>query len=193
MRDAIHLTKAFLKNPRHVGTMFPSSAVLARKMAADLPAGKSGAVLELGPGTGALTTALASAMGADACYLGVDLNPDFVAILKQRFPRLRFVCGSAHEVERHMADHGMAEVRAIISGLPFASLPSPVQDGIIDGLVRLMKPGVEFRTFQYVHALRLPAARRFRREMTQRFGSPKISKPVMWNIPPAVVLTWTGK
>lgn len=193
MRDAIRLTKAFFKNPRNIGTLFPSSAVLARRMAHGLTG--DGAVLELGPGTGALTTALADLVGKaeETRYLGVDLNPDFVDLLKRRFPHLRFVCASADEAETHLAAHGVDGVRAIVSGLPFASLPAKVQDGIMESLVRLMKPGVEFRTFQYVHALRLPAARRFRREMERRFGAAQVSRPVLWNMPPAVVLTWKGK
>ncbi|MEX0742069.1 MAG: hypothetical protein WD079_04670, partial [Phycisphaeraceae bacterium] len=51
-------------------------------------------------------------------------------------------------------------------------------------------PGTEFRTFQYVHAWMLPAAVQFRRRMTRRFGPPRVSRPVLRNLPPAVVLTW---
>lgn len=192
MRDTVRLAQAFLRNPRNIGTLFPSSAVLARRMVEGLPLSSHGAVLELGPGTGPLTRALCDKLADPSRYLGVDINAEFVGLLKRKFPQFRFVCGSAHQAQEHLSAHGHDEVRAIISGLPFASLPEPVQNEIMDGLSCLLKPGVEFRTFQYVHALRLPAARRFRREMTRRFGRPAVSKPVLWNIPPAVVMTWRG-
>ncbi len=192
MQDIVRLTRAFLQNPRKVGALFPSSAALSRRMLEGLDLGQSGCVLELGPGTGPFTRILSERMGDGAGYLGIDLNADFITLLKRKFPHLRFVCGFAHHAQEHLSAHGLEDLCAIISGLPFASLPLPVQDEIMDAMQCLLKPGVEFRTFQYVHALRMPAAKRFRHEMTRRFGRPEVSRPVFWNMPPAVVLTWRG-
>jgi hypothetical protein len=55
----------------------------------------------------------------------------------------------------------------------------------------MMKPGTVFRTFQYLHSWPLPAAIRFRNKMNRRFGPCRISRPIMRNLPPALVLSWS--
>ncbi len=78
----------------------------------------------------------------------------------------------------------------MISGLPFASLPGVVRRGILEDLAAILAAGGIFRTFQYVHAYVFPKARRFRREMAERFGPALRLGPVVRNIPPAWVLSW---
>ena len=193
MRDSLHFLKAFAKNPRNMGAVLPSSKFLARRIVGKLDLGCDGSVLELGPGTGPFTREVHDQVGGGGRYLGIDMNADMVHLLSARFPAMRFVCGQAQSAEEHLEFHGIRNVRLIISGLPFAALPEHVQDGVMDSLVRMLRPGVEFRTFQYVHALRMQGAQRFRAQMTRRFGKPAVSRPVMLNVPPAVVLSWTGR
>ena len=81
-------------------------------------------------------------------------------------------------------------VKAIISGLPFASLPKEVQRGVVDGTHEVLAESGEFRTFQYVHAYKLKAAQRFRAMMKERFDGFARSTPVLRNVPPAYVLTY---
>ena len=154
----------------------------------DLPDGH--AVLELGPGTGPITRAIQCRLKDPSAYLGIDRNEHFIRLLSLRFPGMRFVQGSAEQALEHLKEAGLERVGAVISGIPFASLPPAVQDGIIESLEQLLAQGAVFRTFQYVHAWPLPTAVRFRRRMTERFGPPRVSRPVLRNIPPAFVLSW---
>lgn len=192
-RDGVHFIKGMLRSPAHVGAVFPSSRGLARRMLQGLDLKDGSAVVELGPGTGPITLEIERILGCPSRYLGVERDPHFIKVLVKRFPAMKFVHGSAEQVAEHLRDAGLRDVRAIISGLPFASLPRPVQDGIVSGLRELMRPGVSFRTFQYVHALAMPSAVRFRKRMRELFGPCTISRPVLLNIPPAVVLSWTRK
>lgn len=174
----------------------PSSPALARAMVRGLEVRADEAVVELGPGTGAFTRAILGLLPDRARYLGVELNPRFVAHLRRRFPAdehpgADFVEGSAEDAARHHADAALPTARAVLCGLPFASLPASVQDGVVASLDQLLAAGGEFRTFQYVHAYRLPAARRFRARMDGVFGPGKRSRPVLMNVPPAFVLSWS--
>lgn len=182
--------RALRRRPGNVGAVFPSSARLAAAMVADLDLDTSGAILELGPGTGPMTSAIDAQLHDKTRYLGIELDDDLVGHLRQRFPHLAIAHGSAEEASALLSIAGHDGVRAIISGLPFASLPAAVQDGIVDELDRLMGPGVVFRTFQYVHSWPLPQAARFRRRMSSQFGVPHVSRPVLRNLPPALVLTY---
>lgn len=150
------------------------------------------AVLELGPGTGSFTQVVRERLSDRSIYLGIERDAQLLQILKRRFPDLTFVHGSAEDAVRHLREAGHTQVQAIISGLPFASLPDEVQARIFDALGELMQPGVTFRAVQYLHTQRFPAAVKFRRQMSSLFGPVEVSPPVFWNVPPAVVLSWSG-
>lgn len=188
---SIDFIKVFLRNPTTVGAIAPSSKCLADAMTRDLNLGFDDAIIELGPGTGALTRQIREVIPGPHAYLGVELQEKFVTLLRHRFPGLQFVRGSAELTHQYCDAFQIAPVRAIISGIPFTTLPNRVQRDIIQCLDNLMTPGCVFRTFQYVHAYPLPLAMKFRNEMRRTFGHHHRSKIVFKNLPPAYVLTWT--
>jgi len=188
--DLLHFLAAWIRSPRSVGAVTPSSPLLAKAMLAGLTLGQDDAVIEFGPGTGPFTHAIGELLPKRTSYLGIDREPRFVAMLRQRFTGMHFVEGSAVDAPRFREDLGLGPVRAIICGLPFASLPPTVQDGVIAAIDTLLEPGAEFRTFQYVHAYPLPKAVRYRRRMEVMFGRPQHIGPIWRNLPPAFVLRW---
>jgi len=56
----------------------PSSRTLARAMAKGLTIGDDESVVELGPGTGALTDQIRHILPHDGGYLGIEIEPRFV-------------------------------------------------------------------------------------------------------------------
>ncbi|MBI1367971.1 MAG: SAM-dependent methyltransferase [Planctomycetes bacterium] len=192
-RDSIRFIAAAMRNPTKVGAIAPSSAVLGRAMVAGLSLGPDQAIVEMGPGTGPITQQIRTVLPHPGAYLGIEYDPVFVQLLRERFTDLRFVEGSAEHALKHLADagHDPKRIGAIISGLPFASLPAAVAEAVVAALDELMEPGVVFRTFQYVHAWPLPSAVRFRRRMEKLFGPCRVTGPVVRNVPPAFVLSWS--
>jgi len=191
LRDHATFLKALLRNPTHIGAVAPSSPALARAMVRGLDVARGQSVLEFGPGTGPFTAALSSQVDAPAQYLGIERDEQFVTHLRARFPEMSFVNGSAEDAQAIHADAGLPPVKAILCGLPFASLPPPVQDGVIASIDQLIPVGGCFRTFQYVHAYPLPAAIRFRGRMESIFGRHRRQAVVCKNVPPAFVLEWS--
>ncbi|MFB3854049.1 MAG: class I SAM-dependent methyltransferase [Vicinamibacterales bacterium] len=190
MGDRLTFVRAFLRSPARTGAVWPSSASLSRAMVRGLSVTKGELIVEFGPGTGPFTRELAR-IAPSPCYLGIERNPDFVRVLRQKFPGLHFVEGSAEDAQSYLALEGRGRVKAVVCGLPFASLPPSVQDRIVETLDALVGPGAEFRTFQYVHAYGLPAAIRFRRRMADVFGPYRRHAVVFRNLPPAFVLRWS--
>ncbi|MGH9361397.1 MAG: class I SAM-dependent methyltransferase [Thermoanaerobaculia bacterium] len=180
----------FLLHPRTVGAIAPSSRYLARRMVAGIERSEELKVVELGPGTGALTGAIAGILPPGGRYLGIERDPVFVRILAQRWPQLECVCDSVESLVSILDERGLLPVDHIVSGLPFASLPSAVTPPILDAIRNCLRPGGTFTTFQYLHAYPLPAARAFRAEMRERFGPPRERGIVVRNLPPCFVLTW---
>jgi phospholipid N-methyltransferase len=190
--DAPRFLRAMLRHPAQVGALAPSSPALARAMVSGIDFSDGRGVLELGPGTGPFTKQIHQRLPDPSLYLGIERDPSFVRLLRERFPPMPVVEGSADRALEHLREAGIERIGAIISGLPFASLPPRVQDGVIRCLDQLMQEGTEFRTFQYLHAWSLPTAARFRRLMAERFGPCEVSRPVLRNLPPALVLRWRG-
>lgn len=180
-----------LKSPTSVCALTPSSRMLARAMARGLEIDSDESVMELGPGTGALTDQIRHVLADDGGYIGIELEPRFVGLLRERFPNLRFEQDTVTRAYAVHADSGAPPVRAVISGLSISTMPGPVIDELIDNLDQLLRPGSVFRMFQYVHAYYLPSAIRFRRRMSSLFSDYRCDALVMRNLPPAFVLTWT--
>lgn len=193
VRDGIGFLGAFLRRPGSVGAVLPSSRYLARAMVGHLDLAPGELVLEYGPGTGPMTSVIRSLLPQGARYLGIELEPRFHELLRQRFPDLEFHLGSAADVASILRDRGLPPPRRIISGLPFASLPREAQDPIVRGIADCLRGGDgDFRTFQYAHAYGLRAARRFRRMMGALFANFERAGPVLRNVPPAFVLRYWG-
>lgn len=190
MSEILHFVKAGIRNPLHVGALMPSSPALARAMVDGLDLKPNQTVLELGPGTGSLTHALNAKLPHAQAYLGIERDPHFVSLLQKRFPHLRFVVGDAANALHISNEHIEGQIKYIISGLPFATLPTQVRSAILENLTHLLTPGSVFRTFQYLHASRIPQATAFRQFMNERYGSAKRSPIVLKNIPPAFTYTW---
>lgn len=189
----LHFFKTFLSRPQHVGSIFPSSKILARAMVADIQLEKGEAVLELGPGTGPITAELAKILPAPESYVAIDREQSFIELLHKKFPNLKFIHGDAQKMHELYPQATDCKLKAVISCLPFAFFPQTLQDEIIKSLDQLAEPGVVFKTFQYAHAYNLPRAKRLRQKVTEKFGKPMRKDFVVGNLPPAYVVTWQKK
>jgi phospholipid N-methyltransferase len=195
LRDGLGFFGRFLRNPMSVGAVLPSSRYLSRAMVGHLDLAPGELAVEYGPGTGPATQVIRQLLPKHARYLGIELDPRFHKLLTERFPTMDFHLGSAGDLQEILAARGLPKPARILSGLPFASLPPKVQDSIIEGIVWALKGSSgDFRTFQYVHAYGLRAARRFRAIMAERFDGFERIGPIVRNVPPAFVLRyWNAK
>ena len=189
-REHLLLFGRFLRNPRAIGAIAPSSAALAEAMVQPLSLKGGERLVELGPGTGVLTAVLTAHLTPASRLLAVDREPMFVERLRARWPRVECVCASAAALPELAAERDMLPVDHIFSGLPFASLPAAVTAEVLDGIEQTLRPGGTFTTFQYVHAYQLPQAAAFRRDLSARLRSSALRTLVVRNVPPAYVLTW---
>lgn len=191
MNENIEFLQAFLKNPGKVGSITPSSPVLAQKMLAGLRPSDDNIVLELGVGTGAITKFLEDIVRDDRSYLGIELDRDLVRRLKRRYPGMPIVRGNAMDAFEIHKRSGLGKVGTIICCLPFVSLPNEVGERILLEVDKFMQLGCTFRTFQYAHGYYFPSAIKLREFMRDRYGRSKRSPLIVKNVPPAYTLTWS--
>ncbi len=180
----------FLRNPRNVGSVSPSSRALAREMARAVPVNPEAIVVELGPGTGALTRSVIEVLAPGERFLAIDIDPEFCGNLRVRWPGIDCECGSAADMPAMLAARQWSGVNHVLSGLPFVSLPAAISRLILAAVGQSLVPGGTFTTFQYVHAYATPPAVKFRTQMAAAFGPVISRRLVVRNFPPAYVLTW---
>lgn len=190
MAKALSFLARFVRNPRSVGAVAPSSRFLADKMIAGIGFEPGVKIVEFGPGTGPFTRAILDRLPRDGRYLGIERDPAFVRILREQLPGVDVVEDSVERVREIAGERDLLPIDHVVSGLPFASLPGDLTTRILEVTLEALRPGGTFTTFQYVHSTPLPAARKFRDEMASLFGPVEERRTEVRNVPPAFVLTW---
>ncbi len=186
----------FIKAPFRVGAVAPSGKHLAQAMVSGIDPGRDMVVVEYGPGTGAFTDAIMPRLTERHRYFAVELTPAFAQILRERFPGRNFYDGSVADIEKFCREEGIPDrdsIDLVISGLPWASFPEPLQRSILDPLLRVLKPGGQLVTFGYHIGKMMRDGRRFYRMLPEYFQTVHQSKLILRNIPPAWVFTCTKK
>ena len=125
--------RSFLERPKEVGSIIPSSRFLERRVTRCARLDMAKVVVELGPGTGGTTQALLRAMRPDARLLAIEINPRLAERVRARIrdPRLIVHCGSAEDLAAALAANRLPAPDAVISGIPFSTMPRAVGLGIL--------------------------------------------------------------
>jgi phosphatidylethanolamine/phosphatidyl-N-methylethanolamine N-methyltransferase len=180
--DFGHFFKGWIRNPLGIGAFAPSGKSLAKLMAKDVGAGAR--VVELGAGTGTLTAALlATGVAPHNVYL-VERDPQFVKILRRRFPRCHVVAADALELDAQFGAN--AGFDFIISGLPLLCFSPDERFRALQQALQLLKP--HGRLHQFTYAGRCPVDKDLRALL--RVDSSLLGIAPL-NLPPAFVYRLT--
>jgi phospholipid N-methyltransferase len=177
--DRLRFFYSFLRSPRTVGSVTPSSKFLARAMLKEVDWAHTDIVVELGAGTGVFTERIKKMARSNAKKIIFEKDPHLRERLIHRFPEF-IIAENACELIPSLARSGIeaGQVDVIISGLPFAVLPQSLRDEILTGVYRALKPNGIFVTFQY--------SLQMKKQLVKLFDSVDLSF-VPLNIPPAFV------
>ena len=94
----------------------PSGPALARTIAAEVNPASPGLVVELGAGTGAITSALVAHGIGEAKLAIFESVPTFYELLLRRFPKAMVFCADAFQFVRYLP--AGEPIAAVISGVP---------------------------------------------------------------------------
>jgi phosphatidylethanolamine/phosphatidyl-N-methylethanolamine N-methyltransferase len=177
--DEVRFLRSWIEKPLHMGAVMPSGRVLARTMAQYVDVNSSGPVVELGPGTGAITNALIE-RGIDQKRLVlVEYNPGFCALLRDRYPQAKVVQGDAYALRDSLWDVLSAPASAVVSGLPLVTKPMLTRLKLIRDAFLALAPGAPFVQFTYSVAPPIPKS--------LPGVSTEASERIWMNLPPARV------
>src|ERR1700690_1325198 len=93
LSDSTLFLRGWFANPQGTGSVAPSSPQLAAAMARWLPRNPESYVLELGPGTGAVTDALLKWGLREDRIIAIENNPTLAKLLRKRFPQAQIITG----------------------------------------------------------------------------------------------------
>lgn len=185
MRETLVFVGQIFRQWRQVGALAPSSRALARAMVDAVgPVADGQVVVELGPGTGVFTRELLRRF-PKARIVAVEMNDVFAARLSAVAPGATVVNGCASRLNDHLVKLGVAptEIAAVVSGLPLLSLPGNLPQQILESVANVLPSGRGYIQFTYNERLWLQLdVSRFQRLPRRR---------VWWNLPPAVVMSFT--
>lgn len=176
---------AWVRNPGRIGAVAPSSSVLSARLALVAPSQGSPVVVELGPGTGAVTAAVSARLPETARHLAVELDPAMAEYLSRAHPGVEVVIGDAAELMSLLAERDLKRADAVISGLPWSLFDRRTQRGILGQVVSAIGDTGVFATFAYSFGMPLPSARRFRATLHETFDEVVVTRTVWRNLPPA--------
>jgi len=192
----------FRRAYRNTGSILPSSRGLARALVSPFRRRPGPArVLEVGPGTGAVTAEILRQLRPGDRLDMVEINPHFVEVLRHRFeaeplwrsrrPQTELMLAPLQEVP------GTGVYDYLISGLPLNNFPVSLVREIFQAYRRLLKPAGILSYFEYLAIRRLkmavvPAKEQRRLRVLSSFLQRRIrahqvrEQWVLLNVPPAV-------
>ena len=183
-KTSIEFFKGFLRNPKEVGSVIPSSRFLTRRTLECGEVREARVIVELGPGTGVLTRHALEHMRPDAKLVAIEISREFVEVLRQEFPDPRVYVhhGSATEIEAALAKIGESRADLVMSGIPFSTLERGVGLATLQAAKRVLTPGGRFVAYQF-------------RSKVRDFGEPVFGTRAethsgFWNVPPMKIYVW---
>jgi len=179
MADNLRFFRHWLTRPALTGAVSPSGKALAEAMAKEVAAESAWPVLELGPGTGPVTRALIARGIAPERIVVVEFNPEFCALLAERFAGVNVVEGDAYDLAMTLPPGLNGPYAAVISSLPLLNRPAAARLALVEAALDRVLPGGGLVQFSY--GLWPPV-----KAMPGRF-SVKRTAVVIANLPPAQV------
>lgn len=171
----------FLKDGKGVGSIFPSSRFLQRKMVSKVDFKNAACIVEFGPGEGCITRQIIKRMGPSTQLFTFEMSEMFIEkFLQFDDPRVHVIHDSAENFGKYLEEHGLAKADYIISSLPLTNFPVPLKEKILNEAIDGLAEGGIYMQYQYTtSAFKM---------LKDKFSKVKLGF-IPINIPPAFVYT----
>jgi phospholipid N-methyltransferase len=140
-----------INRPRQVGAIIPSSNNLATAMANWLPADPAANVLELGPGTGAVTEALLKRGLSQNRLVAIEKSPNLADHLRHRFPQAHVITGDALDLDELLVRHAprLNRIAIVVSSLPLLMFDPESAKRLARKICTVLRPDGKLVQYSY--------------------------------------------
>ena len=178
LNDEMRFIRSWIEKPLSIGAVTPSSKQLARAMARYVDRDGAGPVIELGPGTGAVTEALLEHGVDESRLVLLEFDRQFCRLLEKRFPQATVVHADAYRLSESLNGVARHAASAVVSGLPLMTKPLRARLRLLREALALLAPNAPFVQFTYAVVPPIPRLSGVKVEASER----------IWrNMPPARV------
>ena len=179
----LEFLRGFLRNPKEVGSVIPSSRYLIRRVLDRGRVSRAQVIVELGPGTGVLTREILRRMPISARLIAVEINPQFVRVLRRTLPdpRLFVFEGSCADLERALEKAEVEKADLVVSGIPFSTIERGEGYRTLQAARRILGPEGRFVAYQF---------RSHVRRLAEPLFGPAETHRGLWNLPPMRIYVW---
>jgi phosphatidylethanolamine/phosphatidyl-N-methylethanolamine N-methyltransferase len=150
--------RRWLANPLQMGSMVPSSSALCDRIVRHTRREHDEVVVELGAGTGVISSALLTSGLPPDRLIVVEIVPALAKHLRAVLPGVRVIEGDARALPELVPTRWHGRVGTVICGLPLVLLQFVEQRRFIDA-IEAVAPGRGFLHFSYCATSPLPARR----------------------------------
>lgn len=185
LMDQVRFIGAWARSPKTVGAVAPTSSETADLMASYITSPNTLPVLELGPGTGAITKAIFRKGIAEHDLYAVEYDTKFCRELNLQFPQVNVIQGDAFNLHKTLAHLNGQKFDCVISGLPLLNFAPAMRLKFLMGALENIPQGRPLIQFSY--GIRNPIEVDDASILTSR------SRWVFNNLPPARVWTYSYK
>ena len=160
VRERARFARSFLRNPRLVGAMVPTSQRAVCAMLDLVALDGARCVVEMGAGTGTHTRELLARLPAGARLLAFEIDPILADGLDRELcdSRLQVINESAERIGEWL---GGDQADVIVSAVPYTSLSREVRHGLLDAARDGLADDGTMLVLQYSPFVRAQLAERF--------------------------------
>ncbi len=173
--------RGMIDGPKQVGAILPTSSITARRMASVIDPTSGLPVLELGPGTGAITKAILEKVEPQK-LVSVEYSEDFYSHLVETYPEVNFIRGDAFDLDNTLGSLASQTFDCVISAIPLLSFPVAERIKVLEDLLDRIPAGRPVVQISYGPKSPIPAK-------PERYVTKHLDL-VLRNIPPAQLWTY---
>lgn len=175
---------AWLRNPVKIGAIAPSSKGLSKAMLTGLGyIPEDTAIIELGPGTGAVTEQLLTRLQPQQ-IISIERDAELAQQLNDRWPQLQVINASAEALALHIPKD--IAIAGIISSLPLLNFPTALRLAIVKACFSVCT--IEAAFIQFSYGASSPITQDICKDLNLR--TERLQK-IWLNAPPATVWRYT--
>ena len=155
MKDHLLLLSNFIKNPREVGAVAPSSRFLTKEIIKNIDFETSKNIVELGPGLGTFTKQILKKANPNAKLFCFEVNEKFCSYLAKNIvdERMTIIRAGAENISSNLKKFNIKNVDCIVSGLPFLNFSEQKKMEIIREVKNSLNDNGKLILFQYTNGL----------------------------------------
>lgn len=151
--------KRFVRHKKRVASFVPSSRFLANAATRHVRNDQPQTILELGAGTGAITSIALEKMHPESRLIAIEIDRSFARVLTARCPKATVLRCDARQLPRALADLHVRHIDLLVNGMPTPSLPPCVNEVVFD-VYRRLAPDAVFSQITVMPWIYLPMYRR---------------------------------